>query len=192
MNSDLFHRILARVDRENSADPNQEMLGGRMVPKEIAHSERMTEWITKLRPDASYELRIAARAQHICRWTLPRSSHDATREGYLRWRQALKVFHSFKIGEIMIEEGATPKEIERVKLLVVKKNLKDSETQTLEDALCLIFLETGFKALRAKTDPEKFRDIVIKTWKKMSAAGHAAALALPLDEEDRNYILGVL
>jgi len=51
----------------------------------------------------------------------------------------------------------------------------------MEDALCLVFLEHEFDAFMQKyPDQAKAVDILQKTWKKMSARGHAAALALPL------------
>lgn len=183
MEPQKFNSIIARIDRENAADPCQ---------KEITHSEMMWRWIGKLRPDASSELRIAARGQHICRWTIPRATYEDSRIGYLKWRQALKVFHAEKVAGIMTQEGASPSEIDRVTLLIGKKNLRDSETQALEDALCLIFLETGIKDLLQKTGPEKFKTIVIKTWKKMSDQGHEMALGLPFDDADRACILEAL
>lgn len=152
----------------------------------------MWRWIERLRPEASDELKIAARGQHICRWTVPRDTYERTRAGYLKWRQALKIFHAWKVGEIMMEVGAARNEIERVKLLILKKNLKDPETQTLEDALCLVFLETGFDDLRRKTEEEKMKEIVRKTWAKMSDQGHEAALTLPMSEEDKEYLKKVL
>ena len=44
------------------------------------------------------------------------------------------------------------------------------EAQTLEDGLCLVFLETQFADLRAQHPAAKIADIVQKTWRKMSPA----------------------
>jgi hypothetical protein len=51
-----------------------------------------------------------------------------------------------------------------------------------------MFLETQFEEMRLKTPREKLLEIVRKTWVKMSPAGHAAALALPLPQEHRALI----
>ena len=45
------------------------------------------------------------------------------------------------------------------------------ETQVLEDALCLVFLESQFAELSEKTEQAKFIEIIQKTWKKMSSKG---------------------
>jgi hypothetical protein len=74
-----------------------------------------------------------------------------------------------------------------------KRHLKDEpESQTLEDALCLVFLETQFADLRKKTEPAKMREIVRKTWAKMSEQGKAEAMKLPLSEDDRRFVQGAL
>ena len=86
--------------------------------------------------------------------------------------------------------GAPPRDvIDRVRLLNLKKNLKqDAECQTLEDALCLVFLEHQFASLAAKTTEEKLLAAVRKSWDKMSDAGRAAALALPLPPTTREMV----
>ena len=61
----------------------------------------------------------------------------------------------------------------------------DPDAQTLEDALCLVFLQTQFADLRQKTPEDKMRDILKKSWAKMSERGRAEALRLPMREEDR-------
>jgi len=53
------------------------------------------------------------------------------------------------------------------------------DSQTMEDALCLSFLEFEFDEFCAKYPAEKVIQVVQKTWKKMSARGHEHALALP-------------
>jgi hypothetical protein len=59
----------------------------------------------------------------------------------------------------------------------------DPDTQTMEDALCLVFLEHELDAfMRKYPDEDRAIDILRKTWGKMSARGHDAALALPLGD----------
>ena len=65
--------------------------------------------------------------------------------------------------------------------LVKKERIKhDPEAQALEDVTCLVFLEYEFALFAAKHPDDKVIDILRKTWPKMSAQGHAAALALKL------------
>ncbi|HSG95874.1 MAG TPA: DUF4202 family protein, partial [Afifellaceae bacterium] len=85
-------------------------------------------------------------------------------------------------GEILEKAGYEADMIARVQSLVKKERLKsDPEAQTLEDVVCLVFLENWFADFSKQHDPDKVVDIVAKTWKKMSPSGHRAALALAED-----------
>ena len=90
----------------------------------------------------------------------------------------------------MLEEVGYDQElISRVKDIICKRNLRrDPEVQTLEDALCLVFLETGFSDLRKKYGDDKTADILRKTIKKMSAEGARQALALELPKTDHDFL----
>lgn len=192
MDTERLRRVLDRIDAANKQDPHRASTGPTSFPHEFVYALCLTEWVLRLAPNASEALRIAARGQHIRRWTIPRSSYEAGRTGYLKWRTDLKKFHAETVGGIMAEEGCSPAETARVQEIILKKNLKDPETQTVEDGLCLVFLETQFEELKSKTPEEKMKEIVRKTWAKMSPAGHAAALALPLSETDRALIASAI
>ena len=111
-----FQAAQRRFDEENSRDPNSEPVAGASRPRELVYAEWLTDWVLKLRPDASEELRLAARCQHICRWTIPRQNYPMTRVGYLQWRARLKEFHAEKAGGILRELGYPENVIERVQL----------------------------------------------------------------------------
>lgn len=179
----LFEIAFEKFDAENSQDPRQWTVGEESYPQELFFSEQHTKWVMKLDPDASDALLLASRCQHICRWEIPRKSYPMDRPGYLTWRSDLKKFHAEKAGEILAEVGYDAAMIERVQELNLKKNLrKDPECQTLEDALCLTFMEQQFDALIADTEEEKMIKIVQKTWGKMSDGGHQEALKLDLSK----------
>ena len=111
----------------------------------------LSAWVRRLRPDADEPLLLAARAHHIRRWTIPRDDYPSGRHGYLRWRTALHAMHAAEVGRVLMEAGYGADEIARVQQLVRKHDLKrDPEAQTLEDGLCLVFLETQFRDLRAR------------------------------------------
>ena len=144
----------------------------------------------RLTPDASEALRIAARGQHVQRWTVPRERYERNRRGYLRWREVLKAFHAKTVADLMRQEGYPEETMQRVATLITKKQLgTDPDTQTLEDALCLVFLESQFSDLRRKTPDEKMQDVLRKTWQKMSERAREEALRLPLAPEDRAFLL---
>jgi hypothetical protein len=187
--SDRLSTLLARLDALNSEDPNTEIVEGRPVPRELAYAQRLTDWVLRLRPDASEALRIAARGQHVQRWTIPRERYPRTRQGYLKWRETLKAFHMDTVSRLMREAGYPETEIERVRVIMSKRRLADDpDTQALEDALCLVFLETQFADLRRKEPPETMAQILRKTWRKMSPQARAAARQLALGEEEKKLL----
>ena len=74
--------------------------------------------------------------------------------------------------------------IDRVSFLIKKKKLKkDEETQTLEDVICLVFLNFYYEEFLEKHTTEKMITILQKTWQKMSEKGHQAALKLSYSEK---------
>jgi hypothetical protein len=184
-----FNQAIAKIDAANAQDPHRLEVNGQKRPLEIVHAERRTAWIRRLVGDeASAALLLAARAQHIRRWEIPRETYPRDRAGYLKWRQELKQFHAEKTAEILQEIGYDMAMIKRVKDLILKKRLKlDPEVQALEDALCLVFLEEQFSEF-AQKEADKIVDIVRKTWRKMSPRGQQFALTLPLVAKDRAII----
>ncbi|MEN0050845.1 MAG: DUF4202 domain-containing protein [Bacteroidota bacterium] len=189
MQTDQLQLAFQAFDLANEADPNREEWQGKQYAKEVLYAQRMTTCLDQFLPNASEALKLAARSQHICRWEIPRADYPLGRKGYNQWRTALKVLHSEKAAEILEEIGYEEEIIDRVKFLILKKQLKrDEETQALEDVICLVFLEHYFLPFKAKHSEEKVIDIVQKTWKKMSEEGQQAALQLPLSEEATSLV----
>jgi hypothetical protein len=183
-----FEAALLRFDGENSRDPNSEVADGVSRPREWLYAQRLTKWVLQLCPEASEELRLAARCQHLCRWEIPRQSYPMTRAGYLQWRAALKKFHAQKAGDILRETGYPEEMIRRVQDLNLKSHFPDDpESRVLEDALCLVFLEFQLAGLAAKTDADKTINALQKSWQKMT--GPARAEALKLNYGDREKAL---
>jgi len=181
-----FESALRRFDEENRRDPNLEVADGVSHPREWLYTQRLTRWILQLCPDASEELRLAARCQHLCRWKIPRQSYPMTRPGYLQWRANLKKFHAEKAGDILREAGYPDEMIRRVQDLNLKKNFPaDPESRVLEDALCLVFLEFQFADLAAKTAEDKTINALQKSWQKMTEAGRTEALKLQFGDREK-------
>lgn len=185
-----FERTLAAFDAANREDPRSEVdEEGNEAPKELLYAQRMSMVLTEFAPDASEALRLAARCQHIRRWTVPRDSYPMDRKGYLRWRTYLKKFHGEQAAEIMEAEGYDADTIDQVVDLLNKKNLKrDPEMQTLEDVICLVFLRFYFGDFLAQHSEEKVLSVVAKTWEKMSEAGQAAALPIAFLPDEMDLI----
>ncbi|MEB2774887.1 DUF4202 domain-containing protein [Algoriphagus sp. D3-2-R+10] len=176
-----FQKAISLIDQVNAEDPVREEVTGKEISKELLYSIRMTEKLDQFDPEASEAMRLAVRAQHIGRWKIPRSDYPMDRVGYLKWREELKKMHADMAASILKEVGFDEEVIERTKFLIRKKQLKtDPETQTMEDVICLVFLEYYFEEFAAKHESAKIIDILQKTWAKMSEKGHRAALQLPL------------
>ena len=184
-----FKEAIRRFDAENAADPNTEMVDGALHPRELVYAKRLSDWVLKLCPNPSEELRLAARCQHICRWTIPRSAYPMDRAGYLHWRNELKSFHARKAGEILRQTGYPEDAIVRVQDLNLKKNFpKDPDSRVLEDALCLVFLQYQFAELAGRTADDKMINAVRKSWKKMTPAGQGHALQLKYGPHERKLL----
>lgn len=184
--SHRFEAALRRFDEENARDPHSEQVGGSAQPRELIYAQWLTEWVLRLCPKASEELRLAARCQHICRWMVPRDSYPMTRAGYLKWREGLKHFHAQKAGEILREVGYPAEVIARVQSLNLKQNFPhDAEGRVLEDALCLVFLERQLGNLASKATEDKMINVLQKAWKKMTPAAQAQALKLGYSPEQQ-------
>ena len=177
-----FAQAIARFDVANAEDPHREADGGRERPKELLYAERLTAMLARFAPDASEVLRLAARCQHIQRWTIPRSDYPMTRLGYQQWRIRLRTFHADLADGILREVGYGDATAARVCSLIRKEALKtDAEAQALEDVVNLVFLESYLEDFVVKHDgydAAKFLDILTKTAKKMSVHGRCAALTL--------------
>ena len=88
--------------------------------------------------------------------------------------------------------------VARVSALVRKEGLgrdgaaADPDVQTLEDAICLVFLETQLTDFAARHDEAKLLGVLAKTAKKMSPGAVACAHELPLDDGARALLARAL
>src|SRR6266496_1271465 len=181
-----FEAALRRFDEENARDPNTELVAGIPRPRELVYAERLTDWVLRLKLDASEALRLAARCQHLCRWMIPRSRYPMDRSGYLKWRTELKTFHAEKSGHILREVGYGEELVGQVQGLNLKKDFpRGPDSRVLEDALCLVFLQFQFAELAAKTDADKLINALRKSWQKMTEPARAEALKLPFAPREK-------
>lgn len=178
---DAYARARTLIDTAHAADPVRTTEGR---PAELVYAERMEAWVGRLVVEARTLLRLAARCQHLERWTVPRSTYPLDKVGYHAWRRSLYTRQAERARALLLEAGVPEAEAAEVATWVSKTGLKTNPgTQALEDAACLVFLENeihAFAAQHAEYPREKFVDILRKTWRKMSPAAQQAALALDL------------
>jgi hypothetical protein len=185
-NASRLARALAAIDAANAGDPHTLVVRGERRGKELAHAELVSEWVLALCPDASEALRLAARAHHVRRWEIPRGDFPQGRAGYHRWRRALHAHHAEVLGAILADAGYDADTVARARAIVAKQDLgRDPEVQVLEDAVCLVFLETQLRDIAGRLSEPKLEVVMRKVLAKMSAAAVARARQLPLDAESR-------
>ena len=191
--SEQFDRAIERFDAANREDPNLEVADGVEQPKELLYARRMTAGFDRFSPDAPEAVRLAARCQHIRRWTIPRTDYPEGRNGYRRWRTDLARFHASTATAILREVGYDDATVARVESILRKERLKtDPDVQLLEDVICLVFLEHYLSDFAPKHDEEKLLEVLRKTWLKMSDDGRRAARALDLAPDLRALVARVI
>ncbi len=191
--SPRFDAVIGDIDAANADDPRTTEVDGVKRPYEQVYSERMTARLAAMYPDASEVLRIAARAQHIRRYDIPRANYPEGRNGYNDWRKACREHHGKVVGEIMRRHGYGDDEIARAAMLIKKEQLKkDRDSQALENVVDVVFVEHYIEEFLGKYssyDEDKVLDIVGKTLRKMSPKGHQAALGLPMSDAKRALLM---
>jgi hypothetical protein len=176
-------------DAYNKKSPERLVYEEKEYPTEYFYALKLHEWVTKLDPNATESLLLASRCQHIGRWESSRSDYPEGRAGYLKWRSDLARYHAAKATEILTSVGYDTETIDRVRQIVLKQRLKsDPEVQTIENALCLVFLQYQFDDLIAKLNEEKMIDILQKTWAKMSGPGREATATIHFSKEAKDLL----
>jgi hypothetical protein len=176
-----YDRARELIDAAHGADPVRTPEG---EPAELIYADRIEAWVARLVPSATPLLRLAARCQHLERWSVPRASFPMDKPGYLAWRRSLYKIQAGRGRELLLAAGLSQAEADEAAVWISKTGLKTNPgTQALEDAAVLVFLENeigAFAAQHAEYPREKFVDILRKTWRKLSPSGREAALGLAL------------
>ncbi len=181
MSSSRFSKAIEKFDEYNAADPNG---------KEVLYAQRMSERLRTFEPNAAEHVALAIHCQHIGRWTIPRNSFPEGKKGYIAWRNKLKTFHAETAGRILKDVGYDDETVAKVKDLLEKKDLrKNTDTQLLEDVVCIVFVEFYLDEFAAKHDDDKVIDILAKTLKKMSPRAIEIASSLTLNSRIKQLLL---
>jgi len=187
--SDRFEKAIVTFDAYNTNDPNKVEISGVVFSKELLYAQRMTVRLAGFAPDAEEYVKLAVRCQHIGRWEIPRSNYPMDKKGYLQWRNEEKSHHARITEDILTTCGYDQETINRVKFLLLKKELyTHPQTQLLEDVVCLVFIEYYLEEFAAKHEDEKVVDILRKTIKKMTPKGVQSAGQIALSRKMKALI----
>ena len=180
---------IAAIDAANALDPTRVVVHGEELPLALAHGRLASAWVSKVVGDGDDTLLLAARAHHLRRWEVPRSSYPEGRAGYLRWRKDQKARHARDVEALLVDAGYESPTIERVQALIRRDGLgHDDGAQAIEDAAALAFVETQLGDLASKLDHAHLIEVLRKTARKLSPAGLAAAATIPLDDAGRDLL----
>jgi hypothetical protein len=185
--SERYAAAITVIDAANAADPTITRVRGELVPLALAHGRLAAEWIERLDPshdplaEPDEALLIAARAHHLRRWEVPRSSYEVGRAGYHRWKRDQRLRHAHDVGVLLDEIGYDREFVARVQSLVRRDNLAtDIGSQAVEDAACLVFIETQLADVATVLERATLLEALRKTARKMSERGLAAVAEIPL------------
>ena len=188
-----FDLAIEAIDTANADDPTRVEVRGALEPLALAHGRLAAEWVADLHPGADETWLLAARAHHLRRWELPRSDYETGRAGYLRWKRDQRRRHADDAAELLGAVGYDEVTVERVKALIRRDSLaSDAGSQAIEDAACLVFLETQLADVSTRLDRDHLIDVLRKTARKISPTGAAAIGRIPLGEAERQLLADAL
>ena len=183
----------AAIDAANAADPTVVNVRGQQQPLALTHGRLAAEWVQRMHPDADETWLLAARAHHLRRWEVPRQTYPEGRAGYLKWRRDQKTRHAHDVAELLQAAGYGTEAIERVQSIIRRDRLStDQGQQAVEDAACLVFLETQLADLAERLDHALLVDVLRKTARKLSPAGAAAIAQIPLGPAEQALLAEAL
>jgi hypothetical protein len=162
---------------------------GSEQPLALAHGRIAAEWVVLLAPGVDDSVRLAARAHHLRRWELPRTAYAAGRTGYLQWKRDQRTRHADDVGVLLAGVGYDAETIARVQALVKRQG---EGGQLVEDAACLVFIETQLAAVAAQLDHDHLVQVIRKTARKMSTAALAAVATIPLGDTEQALLAEAL
>ena len=184
--SPRYDAAVAAIDVANAADPTAVDVRGQHVALALVHGRLAAEWIERLVDTPRETLLLAGRAHHLRRWEVPRDSYPPGRAGYLRWRRDQKVRHASEVAAILESCGYETSEIEDVQRLIRREPVDGA--QAVEDAACLVFIETQLASVAERMDHVLLVEVIRKTARKMSDRGLELVASIPLADAEESLL----
>jgi hypothetical protein len=172
------------IDKVHNQDPTSDTIDGVKIKAELLYSNRMLSVLEKVAPDASLELKLAAKCQHISRWSIPRATFSMDKKGYYQWRAAI-MEHQLSVTTSVLKQA----EINDQRIEIIVDALKNKADKTnlnasiIEDTACLTFIKWYLVPFAGQFDAVKAKIILQKTAGKMSERGLGLLPEMELSEE---------
>jgi len=177
-----YSEAIRQIDDIHNQDPASEIIDGKEIKPELLYSNRMLAILEKVAPDSSLELKLAAKCQHISRWSIPRTTFPMDKKGYYQWRAAV-MEHQLEVTTSVLQESG----VDDDSIAVIADALKNKADKTnvnasiIEDAACLTFIKWYLVSFAGQFETEKAKAILVKTAKKMSDRGLGLISQIELD-----------
>jgi len=180
--TNLLETAIKQFDRVNGEDPRRQTVARKSYARELIFARKVYAWVERLNSSAPEDIRLAARAHTLRRWEIPRNQFRMDINGYQQWRSATASHAADSAAKILKNIGYADVIIREVKRIILgHRHPSDPDTQILEDADALAFLEIKLEDYLAQWDEAKVRRILEGTWVKMSPEARRLAMGLPTD-----------
>jgi len=185
----LFEKAIKEFDRINGEDPRRQTVGRKSYARELIFARKVYDWVERLNPSAAEPVRLAACSHTLRRWEIPRNRHRMDIGGYHQWRAATAAHAAEAAAETLKRVGYSDAIIREVKRIINgHRHPSDPDTQLLEDADVLAFLEIKLEDYLTRWDEAKVRRILEGTWSKMSPAARQMAMVMPQDSRVKKLL----
>jgi Domain of unknown function (DUF4202) len=184
-----LEKALKEFDRLNRRDPRRQTVNRRSYAREFIFAQKVHAWVERLNPSAPETVRLAARSHTLRRWEIPRNRYRMDIGGYHQWRDSTAAHAADAAADILKRVGYPERTIREVKRIINgHRHPGDPDTQLLEDADALAFLEIKLNDYLVRWDESRIRRILEGTWSKMSPGARRMALDLPMDSRVKKLI----
>jgi hypothetical protein len=124
---------------------------------------------------------------------VPRTSYPDGKAGYLRWRRDQKQRHATDVEQILLDAGYDAATIERTQALIRREHVStDAGAQAVEDAACLVFIETQLASFEPRLEHDHLLDVIRRSAAKMSTRGLTAVGTIDLGPRERELLAEAL
>jgi hypothetical protein len=190
--NNLLETAIKEFDRANGEDPRRQTVARKSYARELIFARKVYAWVERLNPSAPEDIRLAARAHTLRRWEIPRNRYRMDINGYHQWRSATASHAADAAAEILKHIGYADVIVREVKRIISgHRHPSDPDTQLLEDADALAFLEIKLADYLAQWDETKVLRILEGTWAKMSPEARRLAMGLPTDPRVKKLLTGM-
>jgi hypothetical protein len=182
VSEEQYLEAIRRIDDIHIIDPSVEIIDGKEIKAELLYSNRMLAILEKVEPNSSFELKLAAKCQHMSRWSIPRGTLPMDKKGYYQWRTAVMEYQLKVTTAVLKDSGIDNYSIDEiVDTLKSKADKTNVNASIIEDTACLTFIKWYLVSFAGQFDVEKAKGILAKTAKKMSERGLGLLSQINLD-----------